>query len=65
MCRASEPRVRTGVRAWLPARMMCVLGAGGGSEAMVGGRRGGTVSFMDMFWAKTGLRCDGGLTDDI
>ena len=33
----SEPRDRTGIRAWLPARMVCVWDARGRGEAMVGG----------------------------
>ena len=44
LCRVSEHRVRTGVRAWLPSRMVCVLGVGGRGEAMVGVEKmGGAV----------------------
>ena len=40
LCRVSEPRDRTGVRAWLPTRMMCVWGAGKRGKAVVGGSDG-------------------------
>ena len=42
----SEPRDRTGIRAWLPARMVCVWDAWGRGEAMVGS----VVGFSMVWW---------------